>query len=210
MLPPGGYGFYAVKLLSRGYLLTMPIESGGAPLKLEADGPLNRTAISIALLTVPYMYYVREEGSAKLTFRNHLPNVTVAYSFYLDLSVPLKAGISKPILLDGGLATFHLDLKRRDRVSLSVEPSPNLKVKVRVYALYYQVADRTVQYLLGLYGEASDGGAHLSFEADAEGRYHIVVESVGGVGVFSVECEVSSPPWNQGWFWLVTAAVPSF
>jgi len=207
VLPPVGSRSYSVRPSRTGSLLTVSVESRVAPLELKAYGPLNRTHISIAYSTEPYIFYVRDEGLAKLTFRNHLPNVTVAYSFYLDLSVPLEAGISKPILLDGGLVIFHLDLKRADSVSLSVEPSPNLRCKVRVYALYYEVSDKMVQYLLGLHREGSDGS--LSFEADAEGRYYIVVESVSGVGVFSVDCEVSSPPWNQGWFWLATAAIPS-
>jgi len=207
ILRPEGSRLYAVKLLSSGSLLTISIEPEGAPLKIETHGPLNRTAVSIAYYHAPYIYYVREEGLANLTFTSRPLNGTVAYSFYLDLSLPLKAGISKPILLDGGLATFHLDLKRGDRVSLSVEPSTDLTLKARVYALYYAVAGETVRYLLGLYKEASGGG--LSFEADAEGRYYVVVESAGGVGVFFVDCEVSCPPWNQGWFWPVAAAVPS-
>ncbi|MEM2740393.1 MAG: hypothetical protein QXQ29_06300 [Candidatus Bathyarchaeia archaeon] len=202
-LPPDGSISYKVRLQEAESLLVVHIEALEGMFKLNVSGLISEASTNIVYYRAPYLYYVVGDGVGSLELRNTGVNSTLTYRFYVDTTTPLKDGlrISKPICLEGGIASFSLDLKRGDRVEVRASPIGITGLSLEVYTLYYELAKGSLGYMLVLYKAVEDG--KLSFEADLEGVYYILVRSKEGEGVVLVACEIEESMLGQNWFWII-------
>jgi len=199
-LPPGGSKRYMIEAPEQS-LVSFFIEPDPeeAVLNVEAVGQVNRTRLAVVWLPEPYIYYASVRAEVQFKVANSLENIT-SYRFYIDISQPLKENNSKTIPLKGGKATFHVDLRKDDRVVLRVGATDNPKLRIWVFVLYYDLLPE-MTYRLRLHGKSLYGA--LYFSADIGRRYYILVDSTEGKGDFFLVSSTYSPPWNQEWFWLV-------
>jgi hypothetical protein len=201
-LPPEGFASYRVRLPEAGSLLAVCIEVSGALFKLNVSGPINEAPTNIVYYRAPYLYYVLDGGVGVIEVRNLSLNSILTYRFYVDITASLLDGLRsfKSIPLEGGVASFGLNLRKGDRVEVHASPKGMLNVSLEVYTLYYELAKGSLSYMLVLY--KSSKGEALSFEADLEGTYYLLVRSEEGEGIVSVTCSVEGSILGQSWFWI--------
>ena len=198
-LPPGSTKRYEIEAPAESLAsFFLQIDTEKARLGVEAEGPVNRTRVAIVWLPPPSIYYVSNRSEVRFLITNP-QTYTVNYRFYVDISEPLRDGNSKTLLLEGGKAAFHIDLRKDDRLLLKLNSTNQPKLRVWVLVLYYEILpERT--FKLRLYRRSLF--ETLYFPADLERRYYIIVDSLDYEGEFSLATSTYSPPWNQEWFWL--------
>jgi len=199
VLPRDGSKRYAIEAPSESLIsFFYQVDTEGAELNVEAEGPVNRTQVAVVWLPEPYVYYVSNKSEIRFLVTNPQGDI-VNYRFYVDISESLGDSSSKILPLKGGKVVFHVDLRKDDRVLLKLSSENLSKLRIWVFTLYYEILPERA-YELRLYRQSLYGT--LYFSADLGRRYYIIVDSVEGEGEFSLEKETVSPPWNQEWFWL--------
>jgi hypothetical protein len=202
-LPPEGSASYRVRLPEAGSLLAVCIEASESSFKLNVSGPISEVSTNIVYYRAPYLYYVLDGGVGVIEVRNLGLNSTLTYRFYVDVTTPLLDGLRsfKSIPLEGGVALFSLNLRKGDRVEVHASIKGISNVSLEVYTLYYELAKDSLSYMLVLYKFSK--GEVLSFEADLEGTYYLLVRSEEGEGIVSVTCSVEGSILGQSWFWII-------
>jgi len=200
-VPPNASKIYSIEASGGSVLmLLVRIDSKEAELEVKFKGPVDEMVLNVAYVPSPYIYYVRTNGEVNISMTNSRMDNPVNLRFFVDLSDPLQPDNSKFIPLEGGPAVFHVDLKKGDDVSLNLVSS-GLHLDLRAYALCEEwVKNLGWRYMLASHTESSN--KTLYFTADLEGRYYIIVKSVKDAGTFSLTSMITSPFWNQKWFWL--------
>ncbi len=182
----------------------LEIHTEEAVLDVATEGPVNRTRVGVVWLPAPHIYYVGNSSEIRFLITNP-QTYLVRYSFYVDVSEPLGDTSSKALLLEGGKASFHIDLRKDDRVFLKLGSENQPELRIWIFVLYYQILpERT--YMLRLYRKSLH--ETLYFTSDLGRRYYVIIDSAGRKGEFSLASTKYSPTWNQEWFWL--AAVSGF
>jgi len=176
------------------------IDTENATLEVKLEGPVDRMSLSLVYDPMPYIFHVGSKGEVRIIITNPQGNA-VYYGFFVDISEPLGNSNSKILPLEGGQVGFHVNLRRDDGVFLNIDNSNQLDLRIRVFALCYEVVRGEGSYMLCFLRESLN--KKLYFTADLGGRYYILVESVKGEGMVSLKSVITSPPWNQEWFWLV-------
>jgi len=201
-LPPERSASYRVRLPEAGSLLVVCIDALGASFKLNVSGPISEASTNIVYYRAPYLYYVLDEGVGIIEVRNLSLNSTLTYKFYVDVTTPLLDGLRsfKSIPLESGVVSFSLNLRKGDRVEVYASLKGISNVSLEVYTLYYELAKGSLSYMLVLYKSSKEA---LSFEADLEGRYYLLVRSEEGEGIVSVTCSVKGSILGQSWFWII-------
>jgi len=201
-LPPNGSKTYRVKALEHSLLL-LSLKADTTPARLKVQVEDSRSNATIEECYAPelsgnYVYYIKNESELILRFTNVHTN-KVKYEFFVDASGPLKTNNSKSVPLTGGLVAFHVDLKKDDLMTLNLISPPSASFIMSVYTPHYRITGKISGYMLHSYTDKSN--RTLSFTADLEGRYYIIIESVKRKGVFSLLSRIESPYWNRWWFW---------
>lgn len=193
---------YVIEVLEEQCILFFfyTIDAEDARLEVNLKGPVDRMRLSIAYDPRPYIYYMLSKGKVRIVTANPQKD-PVHYRFFVDISEPLGDSNSKVLLLEDSQVAFHVDLRRDDGVSLNLDSSNHPDTRIRVFALCYEVARGEASYMLCFREESSN--ETLYFTADLGGRYYILFDSVKGEGMISPKSIITSPPWNQEWFWLV-------
>ena len=190
---------YAIRVSEKSLLIFLLfIDTEKAELEVKVDGPVNKTRINAQWLSQSHIYYVRNDGEAYISVMNPQAN-PVYYRFYVDTSEPLSDVNSRLLPLEGSQVAFHIDLRKDDGVLLDISYSDHFNPRYCVFALYSEVYSGGSSYSLHQYGQSSYGSS--SFTADLGGRYYVIVDSKEGEGTFSLSKSITSPPWNQEWFW---------
>lgn len=202
-LPPEGSISYKVRLPQADSLLIVHIEALEGMFKFNVSGSINEASTNIVYYRAPYLYYVVDDGIGWLELRNTSVNSTLTYRFYIDITTPLNDGlrILKPICLEGGVASFILNLNKGDKVEVQASPIGIKDLSLEVYTLYYELAKGSLGYMLVLYEAVEDG--KLNFEADLEGVYYILVRSKKGEGMVLIACKIEESMLSQNWFWII-------
>lgn len=204
-LLPNGSKLYVTEVSENHILiLFFKIDTENSELKIAVEGPINRTRLNIERASEPFIYYVKNDGEVQIIIVNTQTN-TVYYKFFVDISEPLGESNSKILPLRGGQVAFHIDLKRDDTVLLKLNYSNHLNLRIWVFTLCYEIVLGKGSYMLYSYKESLD--RDVFFTADLGGRYYIILESINGEGTFSLTSMITSPPWNQEWFWLLSDIV---
>jgi len=199
-LSPGSFKMYVTEAREKCLLIfSSVIDTEGAKLEVEAEGLANRTEVNVVWLPEPHIYYLNREGEVQILVRNP-EDSTVYYRFYVDISEPLANENSKALPLEDGQAFFHVDLRKGDRVLLSMNDLDHSDWRIRVFVLYHEILGNKEFYSLYLYRQSLYG--MLYFDADLAGRYYIIADSRKGEQSFSLRSLIASPPWNREWFWL--------
>ena len=199
-LLPDGSKRYVIKAPKESIVIFFfKVNTEGARLDVEAEGPINRTKVAVIWLPAPYIYYVREESEVQLLVSNPQAH-TVYYEFYIDVSEPLGENNSKILPLKSGKVAFHVDLRKDDRTLLKLDSINNSDLRIWVFVMYHEILPG-ITHKLHLYRRSLYGS--LYFNADFARRYYIIVDSVDGEEGFSLTSSISSAPWNQDWFWLL-------
>jgi len=197
-LPTNGSKSYVVYASEKSILILFIVtDIENAKLTVDLKGPVESMYL-YTYLWGPYFYYVKTEGEIRITISNFQKDTNVDYRFFVDTSEPLQSYNSKVLPVEGGLVSFHTDLKKDDRVRLKLNSSTHLQLRQRVYTPCLEWIKGKRRYMLSPYTEASET---LSLTANTKGRYYIIVESIKGAGTLSLSSTVISPPWNQEWFW---------
>lgn len=170
-------------------------------LQVDLEGPVSRIFTNIIYSPTAHIYYSQGDGEVRIIIKNP-QDQPVHYTFNIDTSEPLCSHNSKSIPLEDGRVAFHVDLRVDDGVSLNLDPSlANSHFRIRVFALCLEIAKGKSTYTLCLHKQTNSSN-NLYFDADLGGRYYIIIESIKGVGAFSLRSVITSPFWNQDWFWL--------
>jgi len=201
-LLPEGSRSYMVRLQADS-LLVVHIEALGGMSRFNISGPISEASTNIVYYRAPYIYYVLRDGIGWIELRNTSMNSTLTYKFYVDVSTPLRdcLRVSKPICLEGGVASFSLNLSKGDRVEVQASPIGISSLSLEVYTLYYELSKDSINYMLVLYEIGGDG--RLSFEADLGGVYYLLVRSEKGEGMVSIACKIEKSMLSQDWFWII-------
>ena len=196
---PGGTKRYVIEAPAESLAwFFLQIDTEEAKLRVEADGPVNRTRVAVVWLPPPVVYYVSNRSEVRFLITNP-QTYAVEYRFYVDISEPLQDSNFKALPLQGGKAAFHVDLRKDDRLFLKLSSKNQSELRIWVLVPYYGILpERT--FKLRLYRRSLF--ETLYFPADLERRYYIIVDSLDNEGAFSLETSTYSPPWNQEWFWL--------
>ena len=201
-LSPGSSRSYTIDSPEKSLLmLYVKTHTRDARLDLRFQGSGGRT--SVAFPSFPegvegYFYYVNTRCNVNITITNLEEDKAVSYSFFLDLSSPLKDRNVKRIPLEGCPVAFHVDLKKDDEISINF-PSEGSIVKAECYSLYYIRERRFTGYILKPYAKSSE--KTLKFTADLGGRYYIIAVPSENVESLTITSILISPVWNQEWFW---------
>ncbi len=196
---------YAIRVSERSLLIfVLFIDTEKAVLEVNVDGLVNKTRISALWLSQSYIYYVKNDGEAFISVMNP-QSYPVYFRFYVDTSEPLSDVNSKLLPLEGSQVAFHIDLRKDDKVLLNISYADHINPRYTVFALYNEFSSRESVYSLYQYEQSSYGTS--SFTANLGGRYYIIIDSNEGKGVFSLSKSITSPPWNQEWFWLLILIV---
>ncbi len=201
-LSPSGSKTYLFNVTSDRVVLTFSLEmvTEKAELEIDLKGVASVMKLNVHYEPSPHVYYVKDKGQVQIKVSNPEADSVVHYLFYIDLSDPVDNKGNKDLAFEGSWVSFYSDLKKDDSISFDLDyPSEQLRLEIKVFALCYEWTDKESYYMLRLYQETS--GKSLSMRADLAGRYYIIIESKKGVGTFLLTSSITSPPWNQEWFW---------
>lgn len=143
--------------------------------------------MGIPALYTPYYYscFITRSGA-------YLLNVTSSwgeslnYTFFYDFSEPLQTNNTKSIPLEGGVASYHVDLNSGDRVSLNLTSPSGSDFDIYVYFGYsYMMISPPIGYTV-----SSTSSETLNFTAENGGRYFIFVISSMGTGTFYLRSSI--------------------
>ena len=182
-------------------LLSLRTNTTLAKLKVNVEDSSSNSIIEECYapeLSGNHVYYIVNESELILRFTN-LHTSKVNYKFFVDTSDPLRDNNSKSIPLADGLVAFHVDMKKDDSMTLNLISPPASSFIMSVFTPHYRITGEIVGYMLRSYTTKSN--KTLSFTADLEGRYYIIIRSVKSKGAFHLLSKSESPYWNRWWFW---------
>jgi len=107
------------------------------------------------------------------------------YTFFYDFSDELQANNSKTIPLEGGVASYYVDLRSDDKVSLNLASPSGSDFDMQVFSSYSYLAPSVASTVSAKSPES------LSFVAASEGRYFIFVSATTGNGTFNLQSSIA-------------------
>jgi len=195
VVPPNNSKRYGIRAIEES-ILTVFVSTfpNGTGLDVEVEGPVDDLIIQIFYVD-HYMYYVREASDLIVVLTNS-HEAFLNLDFFVDISKPLMPNQTKSIPVEESLVSFHAYLKKDDEVKLYSNPSQNLQLEMKAYALYFEVPPGSYQ----IYAYAEDSKS-LHFTADLEGRYYILVKSIFGSGRFTLTSSIRPSVLSNELFW---------
>ena len=144
----------------------------------------------IGMIMPLFMYYtvfITRSGTYYLNVTVQSWSEKLNYAFFYDFSDQLQVDNSKGIPLEGGIASYYVDLKSGDKASLNLTSPPGSDFDMQVFFGYsYLMLSPPVASTT--YTSSSET---LSFKAANEGRYFILITAASGNGTFNLKSSVT-------------------
>lgn len=145
------------------------------------------SVIMYAPLPMYYSVFINRNGSYTLNVTSTSFGLggILNYTFFYDFSDELQANNSKTIPLEGGVASYYVDLRSDDKVSLNLASPSGSDFDMQVFSSYSYLAPSVASTVSAKSPES------LSFVAASEGRYFIFVSATTGNGTFNLQSSIA-------------------